>query len=188
MKKGIAVVSAIAVLAVAGTFVVNKVMNEKTENETTTAYVQAEKEDYNDSSDYEYEKTSVETTTEEETQKAEIKTAEELFNEIKSFPYGTAGSSAKALLIAVDMINFAENTDESDAVITEKIEELKRDMSDARYEEYLDNLYAINEYVKDLYDNKNPDFFESTDYKIETEDGKFSIDNYMKYFKLFGGE
>lgn len=189
MKKGIAVACAVAVVAVSGAFVVNKVVNDKPEDETTTpVYNEYDDNDF-EYTDYDDEtEPSVQKPTVEQTTEADIMSVENILNEIKYFPYGTAGSSAKGVKIAVDMINFAENSDAGDDKISDEFNAFKRNMSDARYEEYLDNLYAVDEYINDLYNGENKDFTDSLGYKIQTEDGKFSLDKAQHLFELLGGE
>jgi len=199
MKKGIVIVSAVAVVAITGAFVANNVKDKNIEEETTTEYVQ-QNEDYDYDEEYDYaddnedtseavsETTADDTTTIPDKTEWTVLSTEEILDKIKRHPSGTAGSSIKIISVAVDFINYAENTTDDEQTINDKFASFKREMSSAKYEEYLDNLYSVFSVVKSMYEGNNPEWFKSVDYTILTEDGSFSLEKVEKIYNAFGGE
>lgn len=177
MKKAIKTTAIIAALSLV--FSAFAACSKGTEETETTATVAT-------TSRIVTEPTSEETTasTTESTTEVEQDSIETVLNLIKSFPVGTAGSSAKSVDIALRLINFTENCEDTAALEAEidKFENTLDDRKEAMFEESFAEIdYVARKLINGTADNyKN--YLEASSAKYDK--GNYSLDKYEAVFKL----
>ena len=178
MKKAIKTTAIIAALSlVFSAFAACSKGTEETETTTTAPET---------TSQTTAEPTSEDTTasTTESTTEAEPDSIETVLNLIKSFPVGTAGSSAKSVDIALRLINFTESCEDTAALEAEidKFEDTLNDRQEAMFEESFAEIdYVARKLINGTSDNyKN--YLESSSAKYEK--GNYSLEKYEAIFEL----
>lgn len=180
MKKAIKITAILAALALA--FSMFTACSKGSPDETTTTTVPTEASQT--TSETSTEESTTESTTEETLTEAETCSIEEILNMIKTFPVGTAGSSAKCFDIALKLINFTENCNDTAALKGEidKFEETLSDRQKAMFEESFAEVdYVSRKLIAGESDNYKG-YIESSSEKYDK--GNYSLEKYEAVFKI----
>lgn len=107
---------------------------------------------------------------------------ENIFDDIKNLPIGTAGSSAKAANLALRLIAFSN----SDLAESDTLEDDVRELVDTVDDEdtYGEALYQVNSYAKKFFKGKQADVAEiagESDFPLNKE---YSQEKYQKVYEL----
>lgn len=180
MKKAIKTTAVIAALSlVFSAFAACSKGTKEKETTTTTAPETTSQTTAEPTSEEENTASATESTTE-----AEPDSIETVLNLIKSFPVGTAGSSAKSVDVALRLINFTESCEDTAALEAEidKFENTLDDRQEAMFEESFAEIdYVARKLINGTADNyKN--YLEASSAKYEK--GNYSLDKYEAVFKL----
>ena len=127
---------------------------------------------------------TTESTTEETSTEAETCSIEEILKMIKTFPVGTAGSSAKCFDIALKLINFTESCDDTSALEAEidKFSDTLSDRQKAMFEESFAEIdYVARKLIAGESDNYKG-YIESSSEKYDK--GNYSLEKYEAVFKM----
>lgn len=109
-------------------------------------------------------------------------TVKDIFADIKSFPFGTAGSSVKAASLALRLIAFSNSDLAESDTLDDEIKSLVATVEDE--DAYSEALYQINSYAKKFFDGSQKSVVElagSTDFSLDKE---YSQEKYQKVYEM----
>ena len=184
MKKAIkatAILAALSLVFSAFTACSNGTKEKETTTTTTTAPETTSQTVAEQTSEAETTTTTSATESTTETQSDSIET---LLNLIKSFPIGTAGSSAKSVDIALRLINFTENCENAAALEAEidKFEDTLNDSQEAMFEECFAEIdYVARKLIAGDTNSYNAYIGNSS---VKYDKGNYSLEKYEAVFKL----
>lgn len=125
-------------------------------------------------------KTSAQTST----TKVETDSIETILNKIKDYPIGTAGSSYKCVDLALRLINYTENTTDSQGDIEKAARDFFADLSGAEKESFKENLDEIDYMAKLLIKRETSSLGDKIDASKEKYAESYSLDKYENIFEI----
>lgn len=128
--------------------------------------------------------TTTSTTTSAIENKVETDSLDTILNLIKDCPIGTAGSTTKAVQIAVRLLNFTENSNYDLVEVKNDFKNFMNTLSDSQKVTYVENFIEIDYIARKIIED--PTFPEKylNDYEDFSEDGKISLDNYETLYEV----
>ena len=125
---------------------------------------------------------STTTTTEK---KIEMDSLDTILNLIKSFPIGTAGSTAKAVNIAHRLVNFTEHSGFDINDVKRDYENFLDTLSDTQKLIYEENFAEIDYFARKIINGENSNELSLSDYQaVPKKGGRFSLLSYETLYDV----
>ncbi len=152
------------------------------EQETTTLPSLSELEEPTQSKT-EYKKPT-EATTSTTVKKIEVDSLETILHNIKDYPSGTAGSTAKGYLIAYKLVNFTQNSNFTINEAQQDYQFFLDSLDETDKLIYEENLPEIDYFARSIIEN--PDVLKGyvENYNEISKDGKLSLSNYEALYVI----